>query len=355
VKALLTFLLLALFSTGSAAHGDDFSSEPFPLRVLVGLDRASNFASSQGIQASAAYPHSSSINPAATDLAQDDDQSGSTLSLSTTQAWTSSGALIGAFMGAMHHGLTDAGTLSFAYTRTDTYDGETRNTFEDILRSNEFFFTYGRGSGEGVAYGGELRIVGAHLQEETEDLGFPARFETDFLGFDMTLGRQARIGTRWSVGQMVRLGWHWGDTSLRNMAPVPSPVSPPQVLPVNTELAHIKDTFHTRQVRLGVGYDATAWLDLYTDAQYLHFDSNKLGSVDVGRLFVGADVRLGRSTGGRLGIALDTESELTSSASLSHRIGSGAVELAYQHNALPEVERELGTVQQLSLTFTFPL
>mgnify|MGYP000922965148 CR=1 FL=1 len=42
----------------------DFSSEPYLLRLFLGLDRASNYADTAGRQASIAYPGGSSANPA---------------------------------------------------------------------------------------------------------------------------------------------------------------------------------------------------------------------------------------------------------------------------------------------------
>ena len=113
----------------------DFSSEPYLLRLFLGLDRASNYADTAGRQASIAFPGGSSVNPAG-DAARPRQRT--EVTLTGIGATGDHGSTLLAFPATLAVPTDENTVLSFAYAYTDTPDADTRQGLENHIRSNEF-------------------------------------------------------------------------------------------------------------------------------------------------------------------------------------------------------------------------
>ena len=117
----------------------------------------------------------------------------------------------------------------------------------------------------------------------------------------------------------------------------------------------ISDTTHQFAVRPGVSYEYAKDSAVYADYQFAAF-RNDTGRLHVNRFFMGVDHAITKGLFVRGGAALDTCGNASWTTGIgiypSDRI---SIDIAYQQNMFPELEREFGRSQTLtvSLGFTF--
>lgn len=346
---------LALLLPGICASGSELWGEPYVLRLVATLQRASNYASAAGMQATAAHPAGWSVNPAADDVLHDpDDPRNVTLTATNMHAFAETGAWITASAATASIRSPDLGTMPIAYARTDTIDGQTSRDFDNPLRSNEFFWGYSKRLSDACAIGLQTRYVNATIQEETiaAPLYAPLRFETDLLWHvDFTVGLRWAISPEWSIGLLGGEGWGRAAVDARNIVPLPNPFPPPASIPPDTLLFDLKDSLRSRVARLGVGYTPNEWLGIYADGEYFHLHTSQTGNIDVTRAMLGAEVRPSPCHVLRLGGGVNNFGQFTFSTGAgvnpSDYLG---LELAYQYNAYPELDLEFGRLDLLTLS-----
>ena len=330
----------------------DFSSEPYLLRLFLGLDRASNYADTAGRQASIAFPGGSSVNPAG-DAARPRQRT--EVTLTGIGATGDHGSTLLAFPATLAVPTDENTVLSFAYAYTDTPDADTRQGLENHVRSNEFFLGLARRLTPATSVGGQVRVVDSTIDEESRAaLNIPARLEVDVRSVDLTLGVQTDLTDTVRLGAMANVGRGTTNDTIQNLAPIP--VFPPfVVIPSGTELDRFDDTIYTGSAGVGAAYLPSPALGVFADATYDRVHSRVGGHADIGRFALGVESRPGPAwLALRAGWTLDTESESTLSAGLGLYPTKGVrVDLAVQRNAAPEIHREFGRMDLLTASVAF--
>lgn len=330
----------------------DFSSEPYLLRLFLGLDRASNYADTAGRQASIAFPGGSSVNPAG-DAARPRQRT--EVTLTGIGATGDHGSTLLAFPATLAVPTDENTVLSFAYAYTDTPDADTRQGLENHIRSNEFFLGLARRLTPATSVGGQVRVVDSTIDEESRAaLNIPARLEVDVRSVDLTLGVQTDLTDSVRLGAMANVGRGTTTDTVQNLAPIP--VFPPfVVIPSGTELDRFDDTIYTGSAGVGAAYLPSPALGVFADATYDRVHSRVGGHADIGRFALGVESRPGPAwLALRAGWTLDTESESTLSAGLGLYPAKGVrVDLAVQRNAAPEIHREFGRMDLLTASVAF--
>jgi hypothetical protein len=332
----------------SAALCDDLDEKPVGLRIGLALDRVSAFSDTLGRSASVAYPLGSSVNPAAYDFLREPPFDFVNVGTLTTNFVTfETGASVTGLSTSYARRLPGAGTLFGTYIRTDSHDAVSRQGDEFALRSNEVTFGYSRRLQQGLAVGGAVKLTDSFLGIQDKFMGLERQTDSDSVGADFKLGILAALSEHWLAGFCGGAGWSDSDAAATVAFP-PPPIGPGRV--------RINDQFATTSVNLrgGVGWRPSDQFGLYSDLQYLHL-GNKLGSVDVGRVFVGAEAFASPTVALRVGGSYDTEREATFSAGLSYfGIKGVPIVAAYSYNPFPEVHHEFGLSHLVSLSVVFP-
>lgn len=329
-----------------------FDDEPMVLRLALSLDRSSNFSDTAGRQASLAFPGASSDNPAGGDW-QAREPGRPAASLTGIHLFSGSGARVTAAAATVNTKLDDGGTVSVAYARTDTGDGEIRGGLEVDLRSNEFFATYSHRYRPDVSLGLSLRATDSQLEEtfiEPALGGVPLQAKTESKMFDAAFGVLAELRRGWFVGASAGVGRAEADVTLRTQVPIPVTTG---VMAAGTRLERFDETVRTFGGRVGVGYAAHPVYGLYLDAQYLAVESDHAGSADIARLQAGVDFRLSGALVLRSGIGVDSENEVTLSAGATYGSGPLVAIVAWQYNSQPEIRREFGRFELISASLSY--
>jgi hypothetical protein len=348
-------VLLCLAALHLQARAVDAAQDPFLLRFGAALRRATGYASAAGLQATAAHAAGWSINPAADDVLRDpcDDRVVGT-TLTNTHVFGESGAWFTDTAVTARIRLPGVGTVPIAYARTDTVVSRTQEGLDSLLRSNEFFWGYSARMSDALAIGIQTRFVTAEFQEETTaaPVLFPTRFDTDVLwAVDLNLGLRWACNSRWSVGLFGGIGWGRQATDAANIYPIPNPLPPPQVIPADTLLFSFDDSFRSTLARVGIGFTPNEKLGIYADGEYFHIGSRQGGTLDIARALLGIEIKPCEHRILRFGGSIDSTGEFTFSASVGVDPWENvALELAYQHNAFPEMDWEYGRSQLIELS-----
>jgi hypothetical protein len=343
-KELATLLISGVLLQPATA--DDFSGEPFLLRLALSIDRASNYADTAARLASAAYPGGSADNPAGDGFptARVDAQ-GTPVTFTTINAFSESGAWISAAAVTSTFHTIDHGVWSAEYHYTKTIDSDNQEGLTSDLRAQEFVLGWSQALSEDLSVGIRGRLVPAKIRHEARfiDVGMqPLRHDTDQFGGDVWVGVMGRIADKVTAGAVIRLGWADTDNTIKNLVAL-GPIPP------LTELSNFDDDTQIRGLKFGLGYQASSELQMYTDVQYLRVHSNAGGALEVGRFSGGAEVKISPKVTGIFGGVYDTESELTLGVGLALRPAKSAkLHITYQHNGAPEIDREFGNVNYVN-------
>ena len=347
----LTGFLLAFMANYVMAG--DLDNKPYLLRFGTALRRATGYPAAAALQATAAHPEGWSINPASHDVLNFGIEETTTgAKLANQNAWTQSGAWFTDSSVAARISLPSQGTVSLAYARTDTIKGDTHEGFENVLRSNEFFWGYSKSLTEQLAVGGMIRFLTAYFQEQTStsELPVPARFETDVESLDVNLGARLQLNPVWSAGVIGGVGWGWASVDVANLAAFDNPVPPPEFIPAETRLFGFDDRHRTRAVRAGLGFTPTPILGIYADGEFFQLTTAAGPGLDTSRFLCGVEIAPCPHRAVRFGMSVDRFGDTTLSAGLGvapvERI---RFEVAYQYDAFPEIDLEFGKFHLLHL------
>jgi hypothetical protein len=346
---------LCIASWVPVALAGDFSSEPYLLRLGLALTRASNYAQTAGRQASIAYPGGSSVNPAgmaATPITRPD------ATATTIQAFGDSGAHIGAYAATTALPLDDTSVASFAFAYTDTYDGETQDGLDNLLRSDEVFVGFAKRLAPSTPFGVQIRLVDSTINDEgirRDGLSVPTRLEAELRSLDASAGIQTAFSDTVRMGAAAGFGYGEASSRLTNLQPLYLPFGGPPI-PVGTELGRFNDRVRSYVAGIGAAYLPQPWTALLADLTYLAIDGGPSGRASLGRLAFGGQTRVANAWTARAGWSYDTVNEQTWSVGLGTRLVHRlSLDVAYQYNNTPEVKPELGTVQLVSVSVALEL
>src|SRR5258706_2486862 len=145
-------------------RGGDLRNTPVPFRINLSLDRVSSYTDTIARSASAAHPLGSSVNPASYDFLRDPP-----FDFKGVGAFTSN---IGVFNRGMWanglsanaaYRLTEAGTISALFVRTDSHNAVSEQGDEFFLRSNQFSLGYSQRILQNFSLGANTRITEGSL------------------------------------------------------------------------------------------------------------------------------------------------------------------------------------------------
>ncbi len=319
-----------IWPSARVARGGDFTDEPIGARITLAKDRIQVFTDTIARQASVAYPLASATNPAADDFVRTKpaDYTGYGL-LITSEVFFNNGTTITGGGGIGSVRLPEAGTLSAAYVRFDSHDGQSRQGDDYVLRSNEFFLGYSHRLKEFLAVGVEVQLTDSTLKIGDTFLGFERDTESDTFGVGLDLGVLVALHETFTVGVQGGIKWDRTKTDGQVMLPAPVPI-------------RLKDTTEISEVKLGVGWRPKPSLGIYVDLQHVHLEDD-LGTTELGRMFVGTEAIISPTQALRFGGVFDTLGEAGVSAGLGYYgIEGVSVEFAYAYNTFPEVRKEFG-------------
>ena len=326
------------------ARAGDFDDKPLGLRIGLALDRVSCFSDTIGRSASVAHPLGSSVNPASFDYLREPPFDFRVLGTLTSNFGSfDTGASVTGLSTTWAYRFPDAGTVSLNYIRTDSYDAETRQGDDVVLRSNEFTLGYSRRVQPDLSLGCSLKVTDSVLKVDDTFMGFPRDVDSSSLGVDVKAGVLKAVGERWTFGLVAGYGRTCSDIDgLVALPPIPFGPGPVTISETNRTDA--------LNVRMGVGWRPVDPLGFYVDGQYLHLEDD-FASVDVGRVLAGIEAYASPSVALRVGGTFDTERNSTFSAGIGYYgMKHMPVELAYSYNAFPEVAHEFGRAHLFSLS-----
>lgn len=337
---------LILLAIAQQAAAGDFFDEPYQMRLLMTLDRSTNYTQTAAQQASIADAGGASSNPASDDVRHREEADWKPVAtLTSINAMSTSGAWITAEAFTVKSQLPEAGKLSFTYAYTDTPDGSNREGLDNVLRSNEFIFGYSHRLSDQFSFGATCRLTDAVVKQETVPaaLGVPARISSDLFAVDFTLGVRWAINDQWATGLTVAMGEVWSHTKVHNIVAIPF------ALPAGTQLSDEKDRIHSQTYKWGVGYTINEQWRVLADLQYLHINSDNAGSMDNGRFLIGANYSPNKDFNFGMGLSVDAQADVTGSAGLFYTGWDHvAMGVAYQYNSSPEIRPEFGIVHLVS-------
>lgn len=320
----------------------DLSDEPVGARISLAKDRILLFTDAVARQASAGYPMASSTNPAADDFLRTPpaDYQGYGLVL-TSDVFFEVGTYVTAFstIGAVR--LEEAGTLTAALVRLDSFDGHSRQNDDYALRSNELFLGYSQHLTEWLAIGVEMQLTDSTLKIDDTVSGLPRHTESDTFGVGFNVGLLVALHESFTIGLHGGVKWDRTDTDGKV-----TPAGP-------AILIDLHDTTEVTKLRLGMVWRADPQLALSADIEYVHLDDD-FGTTEVGRFYVGTEYFFKPTLAFRFGVVLDTQPQAGVTAGMGYYgIENVPIELAYAFNTFPEVRREFGRAHLMSLSIVF--
>lgn len=341
-SCLLVVFSICLFIV-NPLWADEYSSQPFELRLWAAMSRSISSTDAIGRQASAAYPSGSSDNPAGVDVRDFELVStrayicaGTHHVIFSNGAWIAAGDVNGFFH------FNNTGTISFGYIHIALPEGQTRQGFNNDLRDNEFLMKYGRKI-HGKGYVGlSFRVRDMKLESGDLSQGVPRRTRNDSVGGSFTVGGLWRPKSDWTLGTLIEIGWIGSD--LEGEVHLPNDTDVPFQLDLTT---------HTMNVKAGFGWKMSSKLTVYGDGQYFHL-GNSMNTTDIGRFYFGGNIHLAQKVSLMAGGSLDTMRKGSASMGVGISMSARSLfKLTYQYNPLPDISYEFGTGHIVSSTVVF--
>jgi hypothetical protein len=332
----------------SRSWAEDWSTEPFELRLWLAMSRAINSTDAIGREASVAYRSASSDNPAAADVRHVEPVSAQGFFCAGTHHIAfSDGAWIIAedVNGFLRFNTT--GTLAMGYVHFASQNGQTRQGFEDNIGNHEFLIKYGRQIRQNLYVGTGFTVNDMTFDYGDLFQGLPRSTHDHSISGSFTLGTLWQPKPNWTFGVIAGAGWTGSD--------VEGAVHLPSLFDVPF---HADITTRTLNFKTGFGWRVTPALTVYSDAQYFRLDNN-MNAVGAGRFYFGADVYLSSRISLMAGSSVDTNGHATGSSGLGinlmkpGRLKPTLFKLAYQYDPLPELSHEFGTGHLVSATMVF--
>jgi hypothetical protein len=325
----------------------DTTEAPFAMRVFLAVDRQSNHATTLGRQASLASPDASSLNPAGAGFSES--RGSTSVSAAYVDARTQSGRRFSAAPLTARWPL-GAGTLGAAYAYTDTPTQRGSDGFDRALRSHELTAGYGWRARTDVAFGASARLVTGRIldAQPAADASVPAvRVSSKFDGVDFAAGAMAVVSPQVSAGAVIVAAWTAARSTVTTLSPfvIATPVGP-VVVPPGTGLDDFADRIRLIGARAGLGYRARPDVAVYADASHLRISSDRFESTATTRVAIGVEYSPAEGWSLRSGVGLDNNRQTTWSAGAAARLTRNVeAQLAFQSNAAPELNPELGRMR----------
>jgi hypothetical protein len=337
-----------------------FDEAPFELRLFLAVDRQSNYSSTLARQASIAALEGGSANPGAVAFRERSEPT-TTVTATLVEAPATGGRSGFATPDSLRWQGPGQGTIALAYAYTDTRNGGGDNGFVHALRSDEWIAGDGRRLGEQVAAGVTIRLTSGTIVNDTfapalADL--PIRNRTTFLSPDVSVGIAAEPTPSTSVGLSGGYGRAQARSTVTNLAPLTIPVMPGIIVnvPAGAVLEHPDDVISTFALRAGGGYRPDAATGIYVDLVGVRLSTDHSGSENIGRMALGVERRAGDAWMFRSGVGIDTIGAVNWSAGFGYRPSPGfEVDVAFQTNAAPELNRDLGHTRLLAASLAWTL
>lgn len=340
MKASSLLTLTALFaSLVSTSHADDFAGADFSLRYSATLSHFSPYAdvAAKG-GASAASKWGSSENPAAIAwLSADVNQTAASAQYSNVAF--DQGTQLNFTSGSISFGTLESGVFRL--------DAGLVTSNERLVRDLPAAFDFDLGAvrlNYAKKFTAENMSIGASV-------GF-AKSETTFKTplFDLAKTNKdiwsARLGGLWEPTK------HWlvGLTSSYIYGPSDTTL----MIPTAAGFARsvVNDVTHQFTVQPGIAYEYSENALIHLDYQLGYF-TNDTGHLSINRWMAGTDIKLAKFFYLRAGGAVDQHSNVSWTAGLGFYPSEYVyIDLAYQNNAFPEVEREFGRSRTLNASLT---
>jgi hypothetical protein len=340
-------LLAALLSVVSPRALADFYDQPFALRLFLAVDRQSNYASTLARQASLAVLDGASANPGAASWRESPEPS-TTVTGSFIDAPSAGGRRVVAVPVTMRAQSPEQGTLALAYAYTDTPQASGYNGLIHSLRSDELIGSYGKHVGERTSAGFTVRVTNGEIVGESYagSLGNQTvRTTTTFVGPDVSVGLAEELDSRLSAGLVAGYGNSRATTKVTAPSGLNVAIAPgiALTLPPDTLIERTSATIATYSLRAGVGvrpWDATG---IYFDANALYVTAGSSGPHALGRFALGVEHHPAQGWTLGAGVGVDTTGQVNWSGGVGVRLASSLdVQFAFQNNAAPEVNPEIG-------------
>ena len=332
-----------------------FYDKPFEVRLLHTLDRQSPYAPTLARQASYAYPGAGSLNPAASSLRDPTAQAGFRLVANYVDVSSSSSDehIVAAPISAVWYSPT-WGSASLTYAHTKTKNGAGTGGLRQALSSDEYIASVGRRINDALAVGATLRITDAEIDHQftSPQLGGQTlEANSRFVAPDVNLGIAGRISEATTFGIVATTAKLRPTTDIRNVQVVflPTPIPPGVVaVPPGTVLETTKQNMWQYAIGAGLGH-RIGNLGFYADIRGFRVKGGVAGTSDLGRFALGFEHSVSDRLSWRGGTSLNTESDVTISLGFSYRIMNNLeLEVAWQNNASPEVNPEIGRTRLLA-------
>lgn len=351
--------VFAALCIASTAKATSFYDEPVGLRLLLTLDRQSNYAATLGRQASVAFLGGGSVNPGANGWARRPGQPPTGIA-TYVDAPSAGGRRVAAVPVTAQWSLPEGGSMLAAYAYTDTPESTGDNGLGYLLRSNEWTLGFGTQIDTGMRAGATVRFVDGKFASESYApalLGQVVGADTRLHGPDIALGLARRLSPAVTAGVVGAVGLTSTTTAItlpRNtVVPVPG-VPGGVVLPSGTILDSFSDPVRSFALRGGLGFQPDASIGFYGDVTFNAVDSQRFGSLQIGRVAIGIEYLPREDWALRAGASIDTESQVQLSIGLGFHVGPDAeVQLAFQTNAAPELNPEFGRTRLLGASIAF--
>jgi hypothetical protein len=346
--------------TGARDADADFYDKAFEARLLHTLDRQSPDVATLGRQASLAYLGRGSLNPAAASWR---DSASLVLSLSAAyvDASSSAGSHTTAAPITARWYSPALGTAYFTYAHTHTGNGTGRGGLQQRVGSDEYIAGYGRVVTDAWAIGASVRITDASIEHEfssAELEGRTLRATTRFVAPDLNLGLAGRLSDTLTLGISGAVSKPRPRTVVQNVQSlvIPSPVSAGLVVvPAGTEFDTFKERLRQYALGAGLGLHPRKGLGIYSDVRAVRLTRGRAGTVDLARVAVGFEHSVSDRWSWRGGISLNSEHDATGSLGVSYRLRTFDLQLAWQNNAAPEINPELGRTRLIAASISLGL
>jgi hypothetical protein len=324
---------LWLCTTAAASHANDFAEHDFSLRYPAALTRFSRYPDVAGTAgASAGAIWGSSANPAATGWLR---LTG--FSAQGARVVFDAGTEVNVASASYSFPVKALGAFqpSFAYAwsnRTTTRDGL---DFEWDAAFGEL--QWGARPWADTALGLNVSFARSHLEFGLGDHPL-VRSRADTWGL--------RAGVLHRIAESVRVGLAAGYNVSFDRSRAFDPLS-------EVALGRTQDTTHQVLLRPGLAWDYARRSRVYLDYEFGSFH-NDTGTLRVHRFLAGVDHEIVLWLNGRAGTVLDTRGNAALALGLgifpSQRV---FIDLAWQQNMFPEVEREFGRAQTFGVSVSF--
>ena len=350
----LGVLLVLIVPLQSLAGVDEL---PFESRLFLTVDRQSNYSSTLARQASIAVLDGASANPGAAAYPEPAKPT-ATVTASTVFAPGTGGRDVVAAPLSFRWQAPGVGTIALAYSYTDTLNPGGNDNVAHSLRSDEWIGGYGRRVAEHLAAGFTVRLTSGTIVSDAHPSalgGSPVRSETHFLAPDFSAGLAGEITPSVTAGIAGGYSRARANTMNTNLAPLPVTLTPGVIvtIPPGFLLDTSDDVVSVAALRGGLGWRNDDSTGVYFDVNWLHMTTHHSGSGNFIRYALGAEHEFNDHWRMQAGIGLDSLNNFNWSGGVGYRFAAFDAQLAFQSNAAPEVNAEIGRTRLVSASIAW--